>query len=290
MLALDQDKNMTVSGKIVTPVNALAIINQLGRIKSPNVPIEYVREKLEILLTGFAHTSIVIAPAWGKLHRAVKYGEKPKFIKNLWYPPKERAGLSRANLSQNPMFYCSGNPMAIFYELGLKPGDMVATTKWKLKDEILVSPLGYTADAFRRLNASRACPIVVPEDKKHMRELDKTNIRIFEFIHDLFTKIVSPGDEYIYKLTAIIAEFFLTLEPDCGVVYPSIAMRANAENFALTPSLVHNRLELESVKWCRVDSVENFTFTITPLEFSDTFDKDGLLGWKALPENERGYL
>jgi len=281
---------MAISEKIVTPVDALVIIKQLMRINSPSVSIRYVREKLEILLAGFAHTSMIIPPAWGKLHRAVKSEEKPEFIKNLRYPPKEKAGLSRANLSRNPMFYCSGNPMAIFYELGLKAGDKVATAKWKMRDEILVSPLGYTADAFRRLNASRACPIVVPEDKKHMRELDKTNKRIFEFIHDLFTKIVSPGDEYIYKLTAIIAEFFLTLEPDCGVVYPSIAMRANAENFALTPSLVHNRLELESVKWCRVDSVENFTFTITPLEFSDTVDKDGRLTWKALPENERGYL
>jgi hypothetical protein len=277
--------------KMVSPADALRIIEGLKRIKSPDVPIDYLRRQVKLLFKGFAHTSIIILPDWeGKLHRAVPYDVRPNYKKDLWYPPIEKTKLGRANLPNNPMFYCSGDPRAIFFELGLKPGDMVVTSKWIFKDEILVSPLGYSAEAFERLNASRSCPIVVPENERHEREFNHTNIRITKFLHDLFTQKITIGSEYLYKLTAVISEMFFSLQSDCGLVYPTIAMHANAENFVLTPSLVRNRLALESAKWSRVDKVKDFSYTFTPLAYSDSFDSDGRIEWRSVPEQEKRYI
>src|SRR5580700_655973 len=133
------------SQKLISPANALRIIDALKRVKSSDVTIDYLRRQIKLLFKGFAHTSIIIPSDWkGKLHRAVQYDVMPNYKQDLWYPPKEKAKLSRANLSNNPMFYCSGDPRAIFFELEIKPGNMVVTSKWRLKDEILVSPLGYS--------------------------------------------------------------------------------------------------------------------------------------------------
>ena len=94
------------------------------------------------------------------------------------------------------------------------------------------------------------------------------------------------GNADVYKLTATIAKIFLETQSECGIVYPAIAMRANAENFAFTTQLADNQLQLENVKWIKINKIQDIEqHTVTVLECATSFNKDGQINWR-LPTKE----
>jgi hypothetical protein len=66
-----------------------------------------------------------------------------------------------------------------------------------------------------------------------------------------------------------------------GLLYPSMAMRANADNLALKPECVDNHLNIRKVEYIRVDEADSSGFRVTILDFADTFDEDGGIQWKG---------
>lgn len=266
------------------------IIKELKRIDlSKEAYIPSLKNKINLLLNEYAHTSIVVPIGWGKFHRAIKYKNQPAHIKQLGYP-SENIELNRANFRDKPMFYCSGNPSATFFELKINPGDTIVLSKWMLKNEVLLFPVGYSDASFRKLNASRDCPIIIPNENRHPNELKKSNIQISEFLADVFTQKIPESNKHPYQLTATIAEFFLKTKLECGLVYPSIATHANAENIAFTPQLVDLSMQVVSANWYRVDKIHNFSYTLTSLAYADSFSNDGLIHWRMPTGEERKYL
>ena len=100
---------------------------------------------------------------------------------------------------------------------------------------------GYAATAFERLDAGRP----VPPDMSQSHG----NALIQQFLAELFTLRVEDGDEHLYAASIAIAEVFLSglksnrYRSIDGIRYPSIARRANSDNFALSIDFVRTGLE-----------------------------------------------
>lgn len=106
--------------------------------------------------------------------------------------------------------------------------------------------------------------------------------------------MVSPDTPYSYKLSVAIAEklLFGNLEAHVaegpkevrfgGLVYPSMAVRANSDNIALLPEFVDRYLSLHEVEYIRIDAAqpENLKYEVTVIDFANTF-VDGLIEWKG---------
>ncbi|MGQ3892052.1 RES domain-containing protein [Legionella sp. CNM-4043-24] len=252
----------------------------------PNYPALCLKAKLFSLLKSYHHSSIEILPDEFciKFHRSRMVQEKPMLVSELSYPPAESVKLQRANQNQKPVFYCSGDPRASLLELGLRPGDNVVLSKWLLVKSILVFPLGYSAQIFSILGADRKCPDFFPEEFKNHNEQTKSNILLTEFI---FYKFTEKGDNLTYKISATIADFFYEAQKECGIVYPSIEMSANAENFAFTTELVDNCLKPLSVKSFKVKDIQDQLYTLSPLDYADSFTANGEIIWKgSVPDEE----
>jgi hypothetical protein len=256
-----------------------------------NIEVGYLRNQIHTLFMKYTYTAMMWLPTTGKFHRAVKYKDRPTHKKFLIYPPPDITKLSRANLPLNPLFYCSGDPRATLFELRIQPGDTIVLSKWKLKEQSLFFPIGYSPDAFERLNSARNCP-VIPSPTINSPQLKKENDRINRFFEESFTRIIPPNQEYLYKLTAIIAERFFKNKSDskCGLMFPTIAMQANAENFALTPDLVDERLQFESAAWFVVEEARDFTYKVRKLFYSDFIDSDNQIIWEKPTVEESKYL
>ncbi|OGV52040.1 MAG: hypothetical protein A3F46_04270 [Legionellales bacterium RIFCSPHIGHO2_12_FULL_42_9] len=252
----------------------------------PNVSIPYLKEKLDTIFKRYHHSPVEISPhqSMGKFHRSRSMREKPTHIGELNYPPSpEKVILQRANHAKKPVFYCSGNPRATLFEIGLQSETTIVLSKWVLIKSILVSLLGYTQETFFALGANRRCPDIFPAINKQHNEYSRSNIRITEFLANEFT----VPEKTSYKLTATIAEMFLETRNEYGIAYPAIGMHANAENFAFTKELVDNSLKIVSAKWFIVSSSNS----LIAIDYADSFSTSGNIIWKGyVPAEEQKYL
>lgn len=249
----------------------------------------------EIFLTH-KYTGIEKAPSkvGGALYRSVviKSGEKiPQLLKRISYPPTNKTLLNRANLSEKPVFYCSGYPNATFFEIEIQPGDKVILSTWKIIEPITLIPLGYTQKIFNELNSNRNLPyfMQVIKDNLVYNSIDTE-------IHEFFcTKFTRPGNKNSYRITAAIADIFYG-ERDCGIIYPAMQVSANEDNIALTTSIVDKKkiqiteailLKVSEKKYYGPHGVNLHTANLMPINYADSFSSEGEIMWKGhIPQNQ----
>lgn len=268
-------------------------IAELKRIDLHNAGIEFLKSRLELLFRGFMLSTPFLTVGQA-LYRGVRWAEKPTSRSQLSYPP---AGLityhQRVNRPQQPMFYCSVAREAPFFELGLKPGDQVAISRWRLTQKILVNNVGYAPTVLTRLGSTRQAPNWGPT---HPMISSPANVLVADFFASEFARVVTPGEEHLYKLSIAIAEklYLDPLHMDSigdefqgerrfgGILYPTIAMRANSDNIALLPEFVDRFLHLEAVEWIRVDAEDlDLKYQVTNLDFANSFSSEERLDWKG---------
>ena len=118
---------------------------------------------------------------------------------------------------------------------------------------------------------------------------------VHEFLAAEFSRVVEPGSEHEYKLSIAIAEKLLgplntenggsTIPAGSqfgGLIYPALAMSANADNLALLPEIVDQHLDLEQVEYIRVeDKTSETQFQVTVLDFANSWGSDGSIEWKG---------
>lgn len=273
-------------------------ITALKRIDLRMAKIDVLKSRLKLLFRGFVFSSPVLMPGQ-VLYRGISWSEKPQFRTQLSYPPCEAIKtLQRVNRQHKPMFYCSASREAPIFELGLKPGNYLAISKWLVNQRILVSNIGYSDEVFRKLGSARQASPWWQFDLPQTRLT--ANSLIANFMASEFARVVNPGEEHLYKLPIAIAEklYLDTLHPDPvdskidgmnqigGIVYPSISMRANSDNVALVPEFVDRFVSLEAVEWIRIDKeLHDFKFQVTNLDFANSFSSDGQIEWKGRRAN-----
>ncbi len=111
--------------------------------------------------------------------------------------------------------------------------------------------IAFTDRAFQRLGSHRACPdfnekIAEIEHPLIHRDL---NALIDSFLSDAFTVRVKEGlNDHDYKLSIAMSEIYLSA-PFEGLLYPTIAMRGDADNLALLPGYVDEHVRFVSADY-----------------------------------------
>lgn len=215
------------------------------------------------------------------LYRARRCKTRPALTSELGYPPASKVGsYGRANKPRQPMFYLNTQRNAVFFEMNPGPGDLLAVSHWTTVDKLLVFPVGYSDRVFQEKTSNRSKPRLGPGD--HPLLMHPSNRYLEDFFAVEFTKEVPNDEPWRFKISAALAETRLSPQRVDGVMYPTVAMRANSDNFALRPSSA-KKLKLLKAEFVQIDKVKDFSFEVTVLDTATEFP-DGTLAWKGKPK------
>ena len=267
-------------------------IHEFQDLDYNTIEVDSIKGLLKPLLSGHFAVSSPIIPLNHKFYRGVKRKEKPQNICELTYPPPANVkSFQRANRPGESMFYCSTSRNTPAYELSLVQGDYVAISRWRNSKRMVFNNVGYTQEIFVDKGADRICPNWGDEkDPPSWATLE--NQIVTRFLAKEFTKIVPIGKEVHYKTSVAIAEELTQRDitfPNgkkikfAGLLYPTIAMRANDDNLAVKPEFVDLHFKLDQVEYLRVDTHPDteYVYNVTILDFANTFSPDGTILWKG---------
>lgn len=266
----------------------------LRRIALKTADVDFLKDRLALLFAGYGLSTPVLTVGQ-KLFRGIFWPSLPKHIAQLTYPPANAVkNFGRLNRPNQSIFYSSAARAAVFFELGVKPGDHVAVSQWRSTDKLWMNNVGFAPGVFRKFKSTRQEPASWQTSNTHPLIESKANKLVHHFLADEFSKVVSPDTPYDYKLSVAIAEklLFGNLEANivdgpkdtrfAGLVYPTMAMRANSDNIALLPEFVDRYLTLHEVEYIRIDAAdpESLKYEITVVDFANTFAGE-LIEWKG---------
>jgi hypothetical protein len=196
-------------------------------------------------------------------------------VADLSYPPPTIAPLGRANRAGSPRFYAATFRNAVFFELLLNPGSTVFVSRWRTTSPALLHPVGYSSEVSARFGSSRDPPAygLQPHDEPITKALRQR-------LSELFTQPVLEGGGVTYKLSAAIAEC-LAAEPFAGVIYPTVAMAANADNLALNASWADRHLLFLGVERIVVREVGDGTRQVEIVDYATAAPDGAALEWKG---------
>ncbi len=266
-----------------------ALIKQIDSLILDYVSIEKIKHLLDALLEGYVTNSFLLRPGVS-LYRGIKWHDKPLLFSNISYPPKDFAKAGRANRDGNPIFYCTGDKVSVFKELGIQPGDRLVLSRWVCTKDIMLNQVGFTDEAFKMLNSDRSHPEALLTTN-HAVRLAPTNILKHNALARWFCQRISDDTSEIYKLTMAITEIQLEGSLFSGLIYPTISRSANSENFALKPNTIDNKeLQFVQVDYLIVENVVieaagDEIFHCQVLDTANKITNEGTIQWLGVPEN-----
>jgi len=255
------------------PIAAAAAMKAIRALRLEHNIIEQILELLTPIFRGYA----VEAPRFDPgitLFRSRICG-KPTNIKDLWAPPPHITPLGRVNRERSPVLYCCTSREVPFFESQPKEGETVAIGRWITIGPLLVNHVGYSEATFKTLASVRQKAGWGPHPAKHLNEA------VSVFLAEIFTRIVRVGSEHEYKLSVAIAEKLFADYIFDGLLYPTVAMRGNADNFALKLRYANNNLQFLKAEYARIEHVRDFAFDITWLDTATELEGDGTIRWKG---------
>lgn len=142
---------------------------------------------------------------------------------------------------------------------------------------MVLNHVAYQPKVFDELGSAR--PVAGWDGTNAPHVHDAPSGGVWSRFADLFTERIAEGKEHRYRLSVAVAECMFG-DPFAGVLYPSIAMWANAGNVALQPDWADSNLRYVGVEAIRVNEIE------APKIHVDVFDyatsSDGVhLDWKG---------
>ncbi len=265
-------------------------ISKLQNLDLKRVAIEEIEDTLTLLFTGYTLSTPIYEPGQ-VIYRGISYDVRPDNISFLWHPPNDKAKINRASREGQAIFYGATMREIPFFELDVKLGERLVVSKWKTVKELLVNHIGYTEDIFENLNSNREKPELILNKRENIDEVSVENVTVRNYFAEQFCQKISNQNPEIYKLTIAIAEkhYFQSInstnpnytEGFNALLYPTIAMRGNGDNFAIKPSFVLNGgLEFISVEYVEVIGIQDFKYEINTLAESNTINQDGTIIWE----------
>jgi hypothetical protein len=261
-----------------TPLDILAArkaLSALAAIDLCAATIEVIEQQLAPVLRGYTVETPRFNPGL-RLYRS-RISDRPSNIRDLLYPPAEVTPLGRCNKEKYPLLYCSTSRHAAYFESRPELGLTISVSEWRTTESLLVNHVGYVPSAFQRMGTNRANagwsdkPAVIPQG---MAEIATA-------IADLFTQSIPANEEYRYKLTAALAAKLIQGDLFGGLMYPTVAMSANADNLALKPSFVDTSLEFVRVELATIDRVRDFAYDVTIFDSACAASSEGTLEWRG---------
>lgn len=170
--------------------------------------------------------------------------DKIKNSSYLWNPPAHKiSNYGRLNYPHESLLYTSHNYSEIaIKEMKITDQDRFALITYEAKEDIYVTIVGY----FR-------------EDSDFTAEENRKIQALTDFFFNQFTKDISAGDEYLYKISSnLIKEcYFIPENSQDGWVYPSVALK-KGHNVCFKSENAKQKLELKGVEICKLDEKYGF--------------------------------
>lgn len=265
-------------------MNADDLLKSINRVRGFDLSvtdIESLRGEVRGLLPdNYVAVGRLIQPGTD-FYRIVAYDSMPSRVDQISYPPTNVArSHGRCNRAGTSVFYCSNSRVAPHYEVDLKKGDRYVLSQWRSNQPMYVLLAGYTYSSVLQMGSDRLPASYIPEQQSPLQSL------FTEFLASEITKNVPPGREDEYKLTIAFAEnqFESTISNSASLgalMYPTIPMKGNADNFVLRPSVVDEKLKLIEVAYHEITDINDGQLSTTEVDFACTTSSDGLLEWKG---------
>jgi len=259
------------------PENIRRVIEAISSLNLDDVSIDDIVAILTPIFVGYK-LQVPRIDTGSKLFRA-RICDKPSTIKDLIYPPSHLVSLGRVNRPNNPIMYCSMARSSAFFEVNPQVGQHLVVSHWVTTALLLVNQVGYSRAVLERLNSNRL------EDEVWLNgdifKYEGLNQDIAEFLGNIFTEHVSKGQEKKYKLSVAIAEKLLMGVIVDGLMYPTVAMRANADNIALKPSYVDKNLEFKRAEYILIEKVKEFGFEAKVIDTAIDLSHEGDILWRG---------
>jgi hypothetical protein len=234
--------------------------------------IEEMKDALVPLYTGW----MVTAPVFDsgiKLFRGRELQSPPARLSELAYPPASVAPANRASRQGEPLLYASTAREAVFFELGVSVGKRLAIVHYETTAPLTVMSIGYTEAVAEARRSNRPVPPYGRLNEASWRETDRL---VNDFLSEMFT---SDQPEKHYVTTIAVAEKLLNAEAAGGLLYPTIAMNANADNVALKPAYVDNYLTPTYAEFIQVTAVDGMKVSFDTLDEARRLADDGTALW-----------
>ena len=206
-----------------------------------------------------------------------RIAEHAEMVRDLSYPPVELTRLGRLNRPNQPLFYACAAREAVFFEVDALVGASVLLSTWRTTAPMLVNHVGYHKESFDALGSARGVAGwdgVVDPHAKHPESAGALSA-----LSQLFAQRVERGSEERYRLSVAVAECFLSPQ-FAGLLWPSVAMMANADNLALRPAWVDENVAFVHAERVFVEAKEGRTLRVRVTH--DATAPNGVdLVWKA---------
>jgi hypothetical protein len=262
-------------------------IDALKGLSLSEVSIDEVKQHIQVLLTGHSLSVPIFDPPI-KLHRARKMNILPSSLKEIGAPPAEKVLCNqRCNRAGESFFYCSSARNAPFFEIHAEVGDRIVISEWQTTKKMTVNHVGYTSANFARLQSGRASPDW-SKATPSFKGTERTRL-VDEFLSSYFSVDVRDGQEHLYTATIAITEKLIPIPtvadgfPFDGLMYPTMPMSGNCENFALRPDFVERAVAFSKAEYVTVKAIEGMKMDLGILDFANSVQPDGNLNWKGRP-------
>lgn len=264
----------------VKPIDEIrALIAQIRDTDLRTVTVDELVELLNPIYDGW----IVRAPMFDpglSIFRGRKLDTRPKTFAEVGYPPPPVTTQGRANRRGSPLFYGSAAREPIYFELGLSVGDRMAIVQYKTTAKLLANRIGYTHATFEQLQSNREVPDYGNLD---VEAYGQTDTLINDFLSEVFCQQHQTDEDWRYNLSAAITEKMIPNDFFGGLIYPTVPMWGNADNFALKPSFVDASMVPVFAEYVVVTEMHEKSYAIESLDEARKFDEDGTIKWLGHP-------
>lgn len=252
--------------KALSALEARNLVKLLNRADLDRVDYAYIKEQIDKLFVGIAIRGIT-PHRESRLYRGVIYSDKPHDVRQLGYPPKEIIiSYQRCNPPHKPMFYCSPDPAAVFYELNVKEGDRLYLSKWSVIKDFFLLQLAPNAD---------------DGQGSHFQDI------VLTFFETKFSQPIHDTYSSQYKITSAIAEHMSKGNIDDrkdieigGMTYPSVSHPNRSENVAIRHDIAETCLRLDYVEELQIKSVADKVIEYDRKDFCSRFPDDKI-NWQG---------
>ncbi len=266
---------------VLNEINVKKAIEKIESADLRTTSIEELEEYLKPLFTGYQ----VSVPCFKKsvyVYRG-RICDKPKNIRDISYPPPEAiTRYGRLNNIGESIFYGAIVRNVPFFELDARVGDTIALSTWKSTDKMILNHVGFTDECKNLFNSNRNLSEIY-DFVKEMANFGNLNNFIHSYLASKFTQPVKSGEEYKYKLSIAIVHKLSMGNLINGLLYPTIAMSANADNIALKTDFFDSNMKFVSVEFVKVVEQKSMQYKIDILDSATRLDKNGNILWSGRP-------
>lgn len=240
------------------------------------------------LVNGFSCIPIDLPPKpefyRGRLINSTAFNN----IKEMIYPPVEKALFGRANDAGMPMLYISNNKKTVCAELGLSVGSEFQIVQMTIKDSqnLTIIPIGEIDHIYR----TKACRFksdwyegqissLLNEFKNDQRYCDDwlRHLLIDSFLARHFMK--KAKRDFEYKITNAISKIILMDENIDGILFPSVETFGGI-NLAIKPRAYEQKMVVMSSEVYRINDYLGYDiYNAMQLKKSRSINSNGDIEW-----------